>query len=74
MIEGREEDGWMQKTSYATVERLIRFADHKKYRQIQNEECMEQDPVRFAGLEPVEAIVRVRMNDAKPIRRADSEP
>ena len=43
MIEGREEDGWMQKTSYATVERLIRFADHKKYRQIQNEECMEQD-------------------------------
>ena len=67
MIEGREEDGWMQKTSYATVERLIRFADHKKYRQIQNEECMEQDPVRFAGLEPVEAIVRVRMNDAKPI-------
>ena len=37
MIEGREEDGWMQKTSYATVERLIRFADHKKYRQIQNE-------------------------------------
>lgn len=49
------------------MERLIRFADHKKYRQIQNEECMEQDPVRFAGLEPVEAIVRVRMNDAKPI-------
>lgn len=67
MIEGREEDGWMQKTSYATVERLIRFADHKKYRQIQNEERMEQDPVRFGGLEPVEAIVRVRMNDAKPI-------
>lgn len=23
--------------------------------------------IRFAGLEPVEAIVRVRMNDAKPI-------
>ena len=40
----------MQKVPYADIEQLIRFAEHKKFRDIQNNERTEQDAVRFAGL------------------------
>lgn len=67
VIGGREEYGWMQRAPYATIEQLIRYAEHKKFRQIQNDERMEQDVVRFAGLKPVEATIRVQTSQAKPI-------
>ena len=46
-------NGYMQKVPYADIEQLIRFAEHKKFRDIQNNERTEQDAVRFAGLKPV---------------------
>ena len=52
-------NGYMQKVPYADIEQLIRFAEHKKFRDIQNNERTEQDAVRFAGLKPVAATIRV---------------
>ena len=49
----------MQKVPYVDIEQLIRFAEHKKFRDIQNNERTEQDAVRFAGLKPVTATIRV---------------
>lgn len=67
LINGVEAEGWAQKVPYATVEQIIRYAEQKKYRQSLNAERTEQDPVRFAGLKPVEATIEVKTNDAKSI-------
>lgn len=67
LLGGRQESGFVQKVPYDIVEQLIRFAEHKKYRQMQNDERAEQDPVRFAGLKPVEATIQVHAAQAKPI-------
>jgi len=60
-------NGYMQKVLYTEVEQLIRFAEHKKYRDIQNDERTEQDAVRFAGLKPVTATIKVEAEQTKPI-------
>lgn len=60
-------NGYMQKVPYADIEQLIRFAEHKKFRDIQNNERTEQDAVRFAGLKPVTATIRVDAGRVKPI-------
>lgn len=60
-------NGYMQKVPYADIEQLIRFAEHKKFRDIQNNERTEQDAVRFAGLKPVAATIRVDTGRVKPI-------
>lgn len=67
VINGTEQAGWMQKTAYATVQQIIRYAEHKKYRAAQNAERMAQDALRFAGLKPLEATVRVEPEGAKKI-------
>lgn len=67
LLGGKQESGFVQKVPYDVVEQLIRFAEHKKYRQMQNDERAEQDPVRFAGLKPVEATIQVHAAQAKPI-------
>ncbi len=67
VINGHEQEGWMQEVPYATVQSIIRFAEAKKYRQSLNAERTEQDPVRFANLKPVEAIIRVKADEAKNI-------
>ncbi len=68
VIVGRENQrGWVQRVPYALIENLTRFADHKRYRQSLYDERMADDPTRFAGLEPVEAIVRVYGSQSKPI-------
>ncbi len=60
-------NGYMQKVLYTEVEQLIRFAEHKKYRDIQNGERTEQDGIRFAGLKPVTATIKVEAEQTKPI-------
>lgn len=60
-------EGVMQKVAYREVEQLIRFAEHKKYRDQQNNERTEQDEVRFAGLKPVNATIQVKGDAPKPI-------
>lgn len=66
-VGGREESGYVQRVAYPTIEQLTRFADHKKFRQTQNDERAEQDPVRFAGLKPIEATINVQTAQTKPI-------
>lgn len=60
-------NGYIQKVPYTDIEQLIRFAEHKKYRDIQNNERAEQDAVRFAGLTPVTATIKVDAGQVKPI-------
>ncbi len=66
-VNGTEHTGRIQKVPYATVQQIIRYAEHKKYRAAQNAERMAQDPVRFAGLKPLTATVRVKPDQAKEI-------
>ncbi len=66
-IDGLEENGWIQKVPYSVIEELTRFAEHKKYREIQNNERTEQDPTRFAGLKPVNAVININAEDSKKI-------
>ncbi|MDO4164480.1 MAG: alpha-L-arabinofuranosidase C-terminal domain-containing protein [Bacteroides sp.] len=66
-VKGAKQQGWTQKVPYTVVQQIIRYAEHKKYRAAQNAERMAQDPVRFAGLKPVEATVRVNPAEAKDI-------
>ena len=67
LLNGTVQQGWMQRVPYATVQRVISFAEHKKYRQALHAERTEQDPVRFAGLKPVAATIRVDTGRVKPI-------
>ena len=67
VVNSKEENGWMQCVPYSTVEQLVRFAEQKKYRQSLYDERTEQDPVRFAGLKPLEATINVQTAQSKPI-------
>ena len=67
MLNGKKEVGWKQRVSYGTVERLVRYADHKKYRQQLYGERAEEDPVRFAGLKPLKATIQVDASRGKSI-------
>lgn len=67
LINGVEQDGWVQKVAYGTVGQLIRYAEHKRYRASQNAERMAQDPVRFAGLEALQATVTLKPEKSKKI-------
>ena len=60
-------DGYMLKVPYTDIEQLIRFAEHKKFREMQNNERTEQDGIRFAGLKPVNATIKVEADRVKPI-------
>ena len=69
LVNGSEEEGWVQEVPYTTVQQIIRYAEHKKYRQSLNAERIEQDPVRFANLKPVEATIQVNAGQAKEISK-----
>ncbi len=60
-------DGCVTKVPYADIERLIHFAEHKKFRDGQNDERAEQDSARFAGLAPIHAAIKVRPDEGKPV-------
>ena len=67
LIDRQMQRGWMQRVPYTLIGSLTRFADHKRYRQSLYNECMADDPIRFARLKPVEAFVRVHGKQSKPI-------
>ena len=67
ILNGEQEVGWKQRVSYDTVERLNRYADHKKYRQQLYDERAEEDSVRFAGLKPLKATIQVNASQGKSI-------
>ena len=67
MLNGKKEVGWKQRVPYGTVERLVRYADHKKYRQQLYGERAEEDQVRFAGLKPLKATIQVDASRGKSI-------
>lgn len=67
LVDNRKLSGYKQRVSYQLIEQLVRYAEHKKYRQLLYDERMEQDAVRFAGLKSVEATVTVDKMNAKTI-------
>lgn len=67
LLDGQQERGWMQRVSYKTIEQLIRYADHKKYRQRLYNERTEEDSIRFAGLKPLKATIQVDVSQGKSI-------
>ncbi|MBE6287066.1 MAG: alpha-L-arabinofuranosidase [Mediterranea massiliensis] len=67
VVSGVEEQGYVQFVPYTLIEDLVRHAEHKKYRQLLIDERTEQDPIRFARLNSVEATINVDVAAAKPI-------
>lgn len=67
LVEGQEVDGWSQRVAYSCVEQLEQYAHHQAYRQMQKDERTEQDPVRFAGLKPVQVTIRPDSAQSKAI-------
>ena len=59
--------GYVQRVPYAVVERLDRYADHRRYRWQLIDERMEQDPARFAGLQTVHADIQADVTGGKAI-------
>ncbi len=52
---------------YTDIERLVRFAEQRKFRERQNDERTEQDNIRFAGLDSVRAAIRVQADERKSV-------
>lgn len=67
VVEGVLEQGYMQKVAWEDVDRLLKFADYRAYRDQLHNERTEQDAQRFAGLAPVSLQLTVRPEEAKPI-------
>lgn len=67
VIDRQLQRGWVQRVPYVLIERLTRFADHKRYRQTLYDECMADDTVRFAGLDSLEAVVRIHGDQMTPV-------
>lgn len=59
--------GYMQKISYAEFEHLVRYAEFGMWRGQGNGERTDQDSIRFSGLKPVTAVVKVQGGQVKSI-------
>lgn len=66
-IDESNENGWIQKVPFSLIESLTRYAEHKKYKEIENNENAEQDTVRFSNLTSVSADINVNPSDSKTI-------
>ena len=69
VLNHQTERGYYQKVDYNLVESLIQYTEHQAYRTMLNQERTEQDVTRFAGLEPLNATVRV--SDERPLTISD---
>lgn len=67
LLNGVEESGNRQKVAWTEVDALLKQAEYRKYKEMLHNERTEQDAVRFADLKPVEAIISVQAEQAKPI-------
>ncbi len=66
-LNGKEFTSWAQRVAWKEVDAVIQFAENKKYKEILYGERTEQDAQRFAGLQPVDAVVKVQPQHAKAI-------
>ncbi len=66
-LHGEQLNGYVQKRPYADVVKLDQYADHRAYKHQLHNERTEQDGVRFAGLQPVNASIQVSGENALPI-------
>lgn len=67
LVNGNKESGTVQKVAWEEVSRMLQFAEYRAYRAQLHNERTEQDPQRFAGLQPVNMETTVRPDAAKPI-------
>lgn len=67
LVDGKKESGTVQKVAWENVNRMLQFAEYRAYRAQLHDERTEQDPQRFAGLQPVNVEITVRPEAAKPI-------
>ena len=65
--DGDRASGCLLRVEREVVDRLIAHWQRQQYRRSLNAELMRDDPVRFAGLEPVAVTVTARPEAAKPI-------
>ena len=68
-LNGQKEHGYYQKVDQRLVESMIRFAEQKAFRDLQNDEWTEQDITRFAGLKTLNATIHV--SDDHPLAISD---
>ncbi len=66
-IAGEEEVGTIHKVSWKLIDNLIKTTQLAQYKSKLNSETTSEDPVRFAGLQPVEATLTIDPTQSKPI-------
>lgn len=59
--------GQVHRVAWDVVDKLIKAWELRQYKNAQNEERTAQDGWRFAGLKPLEAVITVRPEEARPI-------
>ena len=67
MVKGHEYQGWKQKVPYSLIVNIKRYGDHRRYLDGLYAETMSQDDVRFKGLKPVNATIKVFGDSTKAI-------
>ena len=66
-VAGKPVQGQILSAPLSVVENLDRYAEWDRQRQALFSERCEQDPVRFADLQPLEATLRIRPTESKAI-------
>ena len=68
-LNGREVTGQVHPVEWAQIDKLIKRDDFLANRQVKLDEHMGQDPVRFADLKPVKALLTVEGSQRKDISK-----
>lgn len=66
-LAGNKLTGQLHRVAWSVVDKLIKTCELKQYRRSPEAEHTGQDAVRFAGLQPLEAKIKVQPQEAKPI-------
>ncbi|WP_232826539.1 alpha-L-arabinofuranosidase C-terminal domain-containing protein [Lewinella sp. IMCC34183] len=66
-IDGTEYFGTVHRVAWELVDDLIKHYEWMRFHNAERAETMAEDPVRFAGLQPLEANIYLQPDDSKPI-------
>lgn len=66
-INGETRRGYVLRASWKEVQALLQYADYKNYKEILHNERMDDDRLRFTGLQPVNLKLEVKPEQSKSI-------
>ncbi len=66
-VNGKEQFGTVHRVAWETVDDLIKHYEWMQFHNAERAETMAEDPIRFAGLEPLEATITLQPEGTKAI-------